>query len=72
MDDSRILMETNGDNGRYLKHSLDSYCINVGQLISAKKCSIICSTNTSIDNRVEVCEVLSIFGQNLVDKYLGL
>jgi hypothetical protein len=71
-DDSHILMEDDGNNARVLKQVPHSYCGSSGQLVSANKCSIFFTPNTSVDNRVEVCEILDIWTELLNDKYLGL
>jgi hypothetical protein len=54
-------MEANGDNARALKGTLDTYCASFRQMVSAAKCSILFSPNTSVDNKVEVCEILDIW-----------
>jgi hypothetical protein len=54
-------MEANGDNARALKGTLDTYCVSFRQMLSVEKCNILFSTNTSVDNKVEVREIIDIW-----------
>jgi hypothetical protein len=55
-DDSLILIEADEENARTLKPILDLYCESSGQLVSAAKCSVFFIPNTTVDNKVLVCE----------------
>jgi len=59
----------NADN---LKHLLDNYCASLGQMVSDAKSSIFFSENTSVSDKLEVCQSLNIMTESLNDKYLGL
>lgn len=71
-DDSLILMSAHRKNAFTLKHILDTYCSDLGQLVSASKCSIFFSPNKMVDASVEVCQVLDIMTKSINGKYLGL
>lgn len=71
-DDSFILMHADKRNADNLKRLLDSYCASSGQMVSDAKSSIFFSENTSVSDKLEVCESLNIMTESLSDKYLGL
>jgi hypothetical protein len=71
-DDSLILMKADMNNATSLQHVLDTYCTNLGQLVSLAKCSIFLSSNTNALLRAEICETLHIDTEALSGKYLGL
>jgi hypothetical protein len=71
-DDSLILMHADKRNADNLKCLLDRYCANSGQMVSDAKSSIFFSENTSVSDKLEVCESLNIMTESLCDKYLGL
>jgi hypothetical protein len=72
VDDSLILIKANEDNARCLHDILDSYCASSGQLVSVGKSSIYFSPNTQVDVRAEMCIILDIMTEAILDKYLGL
>jgi hypothetical protein len=45
---------------------------NSGQKISEAKSSIYFSSNTEVEVKTEVCQVLNIMTESLTDKYIGL
>jgi hypothetical protein len=45
---------------------------NSGQKISEAKSTIYFSSNTEVEVKTEVCQVLNIMTESLTDKYLGL
>jgi hypothetical protein len=65
-------MKADMDNATSLQQVLDTYCANLGQLVSLAKCSILFSPNTTALMRAEICEALHIDTEALSDKYLGL
>ena len=69
---SLILMRADATNAITLKRILDDYCDASGQMISSAKSSIYFSPNTSVDDKVDVCQILDIMTESLSDKYLGL
>jgi hypothetical protein len=71
-DDSLILMKANEDNVRCLHDILDSYYASSGQMVSVGKSSIYFSPNTHVDVRAEICTILDIMMEAILDKYLGL
>jgi hypothetical protein len=71
-DDSLILMHVDKKNTNCLTDILNRYCANSGQKISEAKSSIYFCSNTDVNVKVEVCEVLNIMTESLSDKYLGL
>jgi hypothetical protein len=71
-DDSLILMKADMNNATSLQQVLDTYCANLGQLVSLSKSSIYFSPNTNVLLRAEICEALNIDTEALSDKYLGL
>ena len=71
-DDSLILMHTDQKNADCLIDILNRYCANSGQKVSEAKSSIYFSSNTKVNVKTEVCEVLNIMTDSLIDKYLGL
>jgi hypothetical protein len=54
-------MEASDENAKQLKQILDAYCSSSGQLVSAAKCSVYFSPNTTVDDKVKVCEELDIW-----------
>jgi hypothetical protein len=64
--------EKTGPNKVLMTHMLDTYCANLGQLVSVAKSSIFFSPNINVDVRVEICNTLNIYTEALSDKYLGL
>jgi hypothetical protein len=71
-DDSLILMRADSRNATSLRRALDDYCAASGQLVNDAKSSIFFSPCTSVDTRVEVCSILNIMTEAIMDKYLGL
>lgn len=71
-DGSLILMRADAMNAITLKRILDDYCDASGQMVSAAKSSIYFSPNTSVDDKVDVCQILDIMTESISDKYLGL
>ena len=71
-DDCLILIHADKRNVDNLKHLLDSYCASSGQMVSDAKSSIFFSENTSVSDKLEVCQSLNIMTESLNDKYLGL
>jgi hypothetical protein len=71
-DDSLVLLKADLNNAISLQQVLDSYCANLGQLISVAKSSIFFSPNTPVEVKVEICNTLNINTEALSDKYLGL
>jgi len=71
-DDSLILIHAYKRNVDNLKHLLDSYCASSEQMVSDAKSSIFFSENTSVSDKLEVCQSLNIMTESLNDKYLGL
>ena len=59
-DDSLVLMRADTENANTLKRILDDYCSASGQMVSVAKSSIYFSSNTNVDNKVEVCQILNI------------
>ena len=51
---------------------MNRYCANSGQKVSEAKSSIYFSSNTKVNVKTEVCEVLNIMTESLIDKYLDL
>ena len=41
-------------------------------MLSEAKSSIFFSENTAVEMKAEVCEILNILTESLIDKYLGL
>jgi hypothetical protein len=71
-DDSLILMRADIDNATKLKQILDDYCSASGQLVSTAKSSIFFSPCTTVDVKADICVVLNIMTETIIDKYLGL
>ena len=71
-NDSLILMHANKKNADCLSDILNRYCANSGKKVSEAKSSIYFSSNTEVDVKIEVYEVLNIMTESLSDKYLGL
>jgi hypothetical protein len=71
-DDSLILMKADMNNATSLQQVLDTYCSDLGQLVSLAKSSIFFSPNTNALLRAKICEVLRIDTEALFDKNLGL
>ena len=71
-DDSLILMKENSSNAIAMKNIPDTYCVALGQKVSVEKSSIYFSPNTSVEERVQICNILNIMTEALNDKYLGL
>jgi hypothetical protein len=71
-DDSLILMHADRKNANCLTDILNRYYANSWQKISEAKSSIYFSSNTYVNVKVEVCEILNIMTESLSDKYLGL
>ena len=67
-----ILIHADKRNVDNLKHLLDNYCVSPGQMVSDAKSSIFFSENTSVSDKLEVCQSLNIMTESLNDKYLGL
>jgi hypothetical protein len=70
-DDSLILMQADKKNVDCLASILNRYCANSGQKISEAKSSIYFSSNTDVEVKTEVCQILNIMTESLSDKYLG-
>ena len=71
-DDSLILLQADKKNADCLANILNSYCASSGQKISEAKSSIYFSSNTDVEVKTEVCQILNIRTESLSDKYLGL
>jgi len=71
-DDSLMLMHANKKNANCLSDILNRYCANSGQKASEAKSSMYFSSNTEVDVKTEVYEVMNIMIESLSDKYLGL
>lgn len=71
-NDYLILIRADKRNSRNLKNVFDRYCTNSGQLVSDAKSSIFFSENTSVSDKLAVCEMVNIMTESLNDKYLGL
>jgi hypothetical protein len=67
-----ILIRADMMNATSLQQVLDTYCANLGQMVSLAKSSIFFSPNTNVLLRYEICEALHIDTEALSDKYLGL
>ncbi|GJN35059.1 hypothetical protein PR202_gb23789 [Eleusine coracana subsp. coracana] len=59
-------------NAEVIKAILDRYCLNSGKKISEEKSSVFFSTNTTVDDKAQVCQTLNIMIEAISDKYLGL
>jgi hypothetical protein len=66
-----ILMRANRHNDGCLKNIEDYFKASV-QMVSESKYNIYFSKNTMVNTRVEVCIILNITVEALLDKYLGL
>ena len=71
-NDSLILMRADTHNANTLRGILDEYCAASGQLVSESKCSIFFSPNTNVEVKAEVCQILNIMMESILEKYLGL
>ena len=65
-------MKADASNAIVLKSILDDYYEASGQMVSAAKSSIYFIANTSVDDKVEVCQILDITTESLSNKYLAL
>ena len=65
-------MKANAMNDITLKRILDDYCDASGQMVSSAKSSMYFSRNTSVDDKVDVFQILDIMTESISDKYLGL
>jgi hypothetical protein len=57
-DDSLILMKVDMTNATSLQQVLDTYCANLGQMVSLAKSNILFSPNTTDLTRAEICEAM--------------
>jgi hypothetical protein len=65
-------MQANAGNANFLKNILDQYCLASCQLVSKQKSSIFFGPNTLVKKREEICIVLDIMTEVLIDKYVCL
>jgi hypothetical protein len=65
-------MQADQANATSLKNILDRYCAASRQLVSVANSSIIFNPNPGVAVREEVCTILDIMIEALINKYLGL
>lgn len=71
-DDSLILFRANGGDAQQLQSILNIYEECSGQMINKEKSAIRFSTNTSVADRQQVCQILWVPTETMNERYLGL
>ena len=70
-DDSLLFCKASSQSAFKLKNFLDTFCLQLGQMINFHKLSIVLSKNTFNLDRQHVIGVFNIMQSSSLGKYLG-